>query len=144
MKTRHRKLWLGLLAMASFASGTVWASINSAAPPAKTVGPVTYIDGGRAPAQAQAMNREASDYPLELLFLWGRGQKETPIYGVQWSIKNAAGHELLDKSAGGPEVLASLPNGRYTVTAHYQEKTLSRAVTVHRGQHDEVVLEWAS
>jgi hypothetical protein len=144
MKTRHRTLWLGLLATAPFAAGTAWASIKSAIPPAKTVGTVSYIDGGRAPAQAKAMNKEASNYPLELLFLWGRGQKETPIYGVQWSIKDAAGHELLDKSSGGPEVLASLPNGRYTVTAHYHETSLSRAVTVHRGQHDEVVLEWAS
>ena len=144
MRTKHRNLWLSLLVMTPLAAPTAWASIGSELPTAKTVGPVTYISGGRDQAQAKAMSRAEDRYPLELLFLWGRGQKETPIYGVEWSVKNAAGRELLDKPAAGPEILASLPNGRYTVTARYHETTLSRVVDVHRGEHDTVVLEWPS
>lgn len=143
MKINNRILWLSLLAATPFAASTGWASVNADIPSAKTAGPVTYLSGGSDPAQAKAMNSEASRYPLELLFFWGRGQKETPI-DVEWSIKNAAGHELVDARSSGPEVLASLPNGRYTVTARYDETTLSRVVNIRRGMHDNVVMEWPS
>ena len=117
--------------------------MDSDMPPAKHAGQITYFSGGSAPAQAKAMDSEARRYPLELLFFWGRGEKETPI-DVEWSIKNAAGKELVDARSSGPEVLASLPDGRYTVTARYDETTLSRTLAVHRGAHDTVVLEWPS
>jgi hypothetical protein len=142
MKTSNRMLWLSLLAMTPLAASTAWAS-SSDMPPAKTAGPITYFSGGSTSAQSEAMNSEADRYPLEMLFLWGRGQKETPL-DVEWSIKNAAGHELVDARSSGPEVLASLPDGRYTVTGRYNETTLSRVVTVHKGKHDDVVLEWPS
>ncbi len=138
----NRILWASLLAM-SLPVSTVWASISHDMPPAKTAGPVTYFSGGSTPAQTEAMDSEAAGYPLELLFLWGRGQKETAV-AVEWSIRNAAGHELLDARSSGPEVLASLPDGRYRVTARYKETTLSRVVNVHRGMHDTVILEWPS
>lgn len=143
MKISNRMLWLSLLAMTPFAASTAWASLSSDMPPAKTAGPITYFSGGSTSAQAEAMNSEAARYPLEMLFFWGRGQKETPV-DVQWSIKNAAGHELVDARSSGPEVLASLPDGRYTVTARYNEATLSRNVTVHKGKLDDVILEWPS
>jgi hypothetical protein len=111
-------------------------------PPAQIVGPVTYVSGGSDPLQAQVMRRAAAHYPLELDLLWGRGAKETPIAGVEWSIHNSAGHKLVDASSSGPLVLASLPDGRYTVTARYEGDELSRVVDVHRGKHDTVVLEW--
>jgi hypothetical protein len=106
------------------------------------VGSITYLNGGRDAAQAQAMRSEAARYPLELQFLWGRGAKETAIGNVDWSIQNTAGHRLLDASSNGPLVLASMPNGRYRVTAHYEGKTLSRVVNVHKDTHETVVLEW--
>jgi hypothetical protein len=142
MQYRNRILWASLLA-ASLPVSTGWASISANMPSSKSAGPVTYVSGGSDPAQAKAMSSEATSYPLELLFFWGRGQKETPV-AVDWSIKNAAGHEMLDVPSSGPEVLASLPNGRYTVTAQYKETTLSRALVVHKGIHDTVVLEWPS
>ncbi len=143
MKSSNRMLWVSLLAMTPFAVSSAWASVDSQMPPVKTVGPITYFSGGSTPAQAEAMNGTAARYPLEMLFLWGRGQKETPV-DVEWSIKNAAGHELVDARSSGPEVLASLPDGRYTVKARYKETTVSRVVTVRRGMRDDVVLEWPS
>jgi hypothetical protein len=143
MKTSNRTVWLSLLVVTPFTASAAWASINSGMPATKTVGPITYVSGGSTPAQTKTMDSEAARYPLELLFLWGRGQKETPV-DVAWSIKNAAGHELVNAHSSGPEVLASLPDGRYTVTARYHETTLSRVVTVHKGAHDEVLLEWPS
>jgi len=142
MKNRNRILLASLLTT-SLPLSAAWAAMSHDMPPSKTVGPVTYLSGGSDPAQAKAMNSEASRYPLELMFFWGRGQKETPV-PVEWSIKNAAGRELLDAPSSGPEVLASLPDGRYKVTARYDETTISRTVNVHRGIHDTVILEWPS
>ena len=105
-------------------------------------GPIAYLSGGDAPAQAAAMDAAAARYPLELDFLWGRGAKETALPAVDWSIQSASGREMLDAPASGPVVLATLPNGRYTVTAHYDGDTLSRPVHVRQGIHDDVVLEW--
>jgi len=141
MKTSKRTLWLSVLVMTPLTASAAWASIDSNMP-AKTVGQVTYVSGGSTPAQTRTLDSEARGYPLELLFLWGRGQKETPV-DVSWSIKNAAGHELVDAHANGPEILATLQNGRYTVNARYDhEETVSRVVNVHKGAHDEVDLEW--
>ena len=148
MKLKRTKqiLRLSLFAVTAFTSFVALAAtapVSSGMPPAKRAGQITYFSGGGTPAQVNAMDTQANRYPLELLFLWGRGEKETPV-DVAWSIKNAAGRELVDASASGPEVLASLPDGRYTVVARYDETTLSRTVLVHRGKHDTVVLEWPS
>jgi hypothetical protein len=131
----------GLLIAAPAARATV-RDTTGELPPAQSVGPVTYVSGGGDPAQAQAMRRAAAHYPLELDLLWGRGAKETPIAGVEWSIRNAAGRTLVDATSTGPLVLASLPDGRYTVTARYEATALSRVVDVHERRHDTVVLEW--
>lgn len=142
MKYTNRILLSSLLAMAPFSISMCWASASPSLPPAQHAGPITYISGGGTPAQAEAIGQKAAGYPLELDFLWGRGAKETPIANVDWSIRNAPGHEMLDAHSNGPEVLASLPNGRYTVTARYEGTTRSRVVDVHQGMHDTVVLEW--
>jgi hypothetical protein len=142
MNYTNRISSLCLFVVAVFPASLCWASINPDTPPAITVGSITYLNGGRDVTQATAMRSEAARYPLELDFLWGRGAKETPIGNVDWSIQNAAGHRLLDASSNGPLVLASLPNGRYRVTARYQDRTLSRVVNVRQGTHETVLLEW--
>lgn len=133
---------LSFLAVALLPASMCWASVNPGMPPALTVGSVTYLSGGADPAQEKAMRSEAAKYPLELDFLWGRGAKETELRNVEWSIRNAAGHELLDASSNGPVILVALPNGRYTVTGHYEGKPISHVVDVHKGRHETVALEW--
>jgi hypothetical protein len=120
-----------------------WASVNHDLPPKQVHGSIVYRSGGSDPAQAAAMDSAESKYPLELDFLWGRGAKETPVKVSDWSIESPAGHALLEASPGGPVVLASIPDGRYTVTASYDGKSLTRTATVRNGAHDIVVLEWA-
>jgi hypothetical protein len=142
MRTHNRVLLVSLLAAMSLPTATALASVDAALPPAQRAGSITYLSGGSDPAQATAMRGVEARYPLELNFLWGRGAKETEVAGVEWSIRNAAGHELLDVRSGGPLVLASLPDGRYTVTARYDGTALSRAVAVHKGMHDDLLLEW--
>jgi hypothetical protein len=142
MKVINRMFLSSALFVTLAPAMSAWASVNSDLPPRQVHGSVVYLSGGSSAAQAVAMRSERANYPLELNFLWGRGAKETPIAVVDWSIKNAAGHSLLDASSSGPVVLASVPDGRYTVTARYEGRTLSRTATVRKGTHDTVVMEW--
>src|SRR5262249_6241670 len=120
-----------LLTVACAVAPMAWASTNSDLPAAQQAGSVTYLSGGSAPAQQQAMQRDAKQYPLELQFLWGRGAKETPVTASRWSIRDAkTGDVLASGQSGGPIVLASLPNGRYAVLATYDGTTLKRYVPV--------------
>lgn len=142
MQALNRILLAGLVALTSVPAAMALAPAATALPPAQSAGSITYLSGGSDPAQATALEGAAARYPLEVDFLWGRGAKETEIGGVDWSIRNAAGHEMLDASSGGPIVLASLPDGRYTVTARYDGDKQSRVVNVRKGTHDTVLLEW--
>ncbi len=142
MQPRKQMLLLSSLAVISATASLAWGSTNSDMPAALHVGSVTYLSGGGAPAQEQAMLSDAKQYPLELQFIWGRGAKETPVTASEWSIDNAAGHVVVAAHSGGPIILASLPNGRYTVRATYDGDTVARVVRVRKGSHDDVLLEW--
>lgn len=111
-------------------------------PAARHAGSVTYLSGGNTPAQEQAMQNDVKRYPLELRFVWGRGVKETLVNANGWSIRDAAGIVVAMGSSSGPIVLASLPNGRYTVLATYNGDTLTRIVQVCEGVQNDVLLEW--
>jgi len=129
-------------ALAVPATSTTMKTTMSQLPPAEHVGPVTYVSGRADAKQAEAMRHATASYPLELDFLWGRGAKETQIANVEWSLHNAAGDTLIYAHSTGPMVLASLPDGHYTVTATYDGRALTRDVSVQKGRHDRVVLEW--
>jgi len=131
------------LALAGPALSAAAPSTMSQLPPAQHAGPVTYVNGGAEAMQADAMDHASASYPLELDFLWGRGAKESEISHVDWSLKNdRTGQTMVEAQATGPMVLASLPDGRYTVTATHDGKTLTRDVSVQKGKHDRVLLEW--
>ena len=105
-------------------------------------GAVTYLTGGTQAPQAEAMYAAAANYPLQLDFLWGRGAKESEISKVDWSIQNPAGQTLVNAQSTGPIVLASLPDGHYTVKAMHDGTELTRNITVQNGKQDTVLLEW--
>jgi hypothetical protein len=130
------------VAVVAAAASTAWASTNPDLPAAEHAGVVTYLSGGSALAQTQAVQSDATEYPLELQFVWGRGAKETPVTASEWSIRDATDHVLVVGRSGGPVILASLPNGRYIVQATYDGDTLRRVVHVRKGTQDDVLLEW--
>jgi hypothetical protein len=131
----------GLVLAPPIASATANPA-TSQLPPAQHAGAVTYLNGGAQAPQAEAIYAAAANYPLQLDFLWGRGAKESEISKVDWAISNAAGHTLVKAESTGPIVLASLPDGHYTVKATHDGKQLTRNVTVQKGKQDTVLLEW--
>jgi len=140
MNARNRVLLSGLVALLLVPVAMCRASSAPEGSSAPRSGQINYISG--SDNLAQTIGREAAGYPLELEFLWGRGAKETPVGNVEWSIRDPAGDMLVETFSRFPDVLASLPDGRYTVTAIYDGKSISRVVNVHKGAHEIVALEW--
>jgi hypothetical protein len=125
---------------------TAAAAISNANLPAEhTNGLVTYTSGGVGSDQAVAMKRDASRFPLGLEFVQGKkDQHAMYLADVQVTIKNAAGRVLLDKRSDGPYLLASLPDGHYTISAEHAGKREMRQVQVEHGKHQMFVFDWVS
>ncbi len=131
-------LFLGLTAAAV-------AMSNANLPPEHTNGPVTYMSGGIGSDGAAVMKREASRFPLGLEFVQGKkDQHAMYLADVQVTIKNAAGSVLLDTRSDGPYLLASLPDGQYTISAEHAGRREMRLVQVAHGKHQMIEFEWVS
>jgi hypothetical protein len=131
-------LLLGLTAAAA-------AKSTADLPPEHTNGPVTYMSGGVGSDRAAAMKRESSRFPLGLEFVQGKkDQHAMYLADVPVTIKSAEGRVLLDTRSDGPYLLASLPDGHYTISAEHAGKSETRQVQVEHGKHQRVVFEWVS
>jgi hypothetical protein len=119
------------------------ANARTVMPPAHTVGQVKYVSGGVGIDEAAAMQRAAAHYELEVVFaardLAGRGDY---LAAIPVSIRDRAGHTVLNTTARGPYLLADLADGTYTVTATDNGVAKSQVVQVAHGAHQHVVFEW--
>ncbi len=92
------------------------------------------------------MKRAASSYPLELQFVERGDASEVSrgMYaaGIGVKIFDNAGRIVLEAKAGGPFMLASLPDGEYTINAEDDGRVVTRRVHVEHARHQTVVFEW--
>ena len=129
-----------VLGLAMVAALPARATINPELPPTLKTGPVTYMSGGISREQQSAMKHAASRYPLELRFL-ASGPAYGPAY-VPVTIRDHAGHVVLDSASDGPLMLATLPDGRYTVSARHAGKTETLKANVRHGEHEMLAFDW--
>ena len=73
--------------------------------------------------------------PLVLEFVGKTNSGNEYLADVPVQLSDTHGKDLLNVQAGGPFMLLSLPNGRYTVTAIYKGKTEHRPVDVTAATH---------
>ena len=109
---------------------------------------VSYLTGGVGADEQDAIRKAAPTYPLELLFL-ERGDIESlarQVYtaGVDVTIRNSVGRVVLEATAAGPFMLASLPDGEYTISANDDGRSMTRRVRVDQTKHQRIVFEWNS
>lgn len=122
---------------------TALAMSNANLPAGHTKGPITYVSGGVGSEEAIAMKREASRFPLSLEFVQGmKDQHAMYLADVQVTIKNAAGRVVLATRSDGPYLLASLPDGHYTISAKHAGRSEIRQVRVEQGKHQTMVFDW--
>ena len=112
-------------------------------PPAQVApGGVEYLTGGKTPEEADSVKRAAQDFPLELVFVEKDGARRSELYDNPVVIRDAAGKVVFAGRTDGPYFLARLPEGRYTVTTHWDSWTFTKPVTIAPDSRERVVFEW--
>lgn len=104
---------------------------------AKTIGQISYVCGGIAQDEQQALNSEARNYNLSLLFTQGARGEYLADVDVQLT---RHGKEVASFRADGPRCLIKAPPASYNVIATYQGVT--KRATVHTGSTRSVQLRW--
>ncbi|WP_316659738.1 hypothetical protein [Ralstonia condita] len=103
----------------------------------KTAGPIRYVCGGVAEDEQQALNAEARNYNLSLLFTQGPRGEYLADVDVQLT---RHGKEVASFRADGPRCLIKAPPASYNVIATYQGTT--KRTTVQTGSTRSVQLRW--
>lgn len=100
---------------------------------------VTFVSGGIGSASQEQLKAYEKEFNLKLVFTLVEGNFLADV-GV--TIKNAAGKTLVEHLADGPYFLAKLPAGKYSVSAVYEGKVLTRQVSARDGRLHTEHLRW--
>lgn len=147
MMKRTNAAVLGALAAAGLlAAGPAMSAGDHMAmsmlPPQHRQGNVTYVSGGIGQAEAAAMRREQSTFPLSLEFLKRASSGDQYLADVAVTIKDPHGNTVLDTVTNGPFLLARLPDGKYTVTADSEGQARTRNIVITGQKPEHVVVAW--
>jgi hypothetical protein len=107
-----------------------------------TVGEITYLSGGIGRSESVAMRQNAKNYPLEIVFVEKAGTLEEYLSEVRLQIQDANKNDLLEIATQGPYFLASLPQGKYLVSAEYHGEVKTQWVTINKKKHSKLVFWW--
>jgi hypothetical protein len=135
---------IALAALAALAAAPAFAALNphAALPAEGHRGAIAYMSGGIGQDEARAMRREASRYPLEVLFVQKSGKRDEFLADMPVTIKDANGRVVFRGRSSGPYFLAKLPPGRYTIASRSAGRALTRHVKVGGKATERVVFEW--
>jgi hypothetical protein len=144
MKRGYRNvLGAGVVAAAlAMTSDGPWLATAYALPQPRTEGSVTFMSGGLTGEEAEAMRREAANYPLSLEFLLRMDTGNEHIGGVVVGIADQAGNNALTARARGPLLLARLPDGAYAITVDHNGKTKTSSVVIDGQKPQHLVFVW--
>lgn len=114
----------------------------SALPAEQAQGNVRYISGGVGDDSAAAFKQAAAKYALELQFVQKASPRDEFLAGVKVTIRDGANKVLLDATANGPYLLATMPPGRYQIEANSEGVMKRHSVDIQAGRHERAVFVW--
>lgn len=129
-----------LLPAAALIVLSLFASVTLASNSPQAGGAVTFLNGGIGKDEADAMRREAKAYPLHLTFSERRDGEF--IVNVPVVITDARGRRVLDLPKAGPLLYVRLPNGKYKVSARFNNVTESQNVTLAGKEGKDLYFHW--
>lgn len=136
-------LKLGITALALGVGGQhALAADMSSVPQPDQAGQVDYLSGGIGTDQSASLKQEMRHYSLTLEFAGRAGDSNEYLADIPVNITDAHGRQVLSTVTEGPFLLASLPDGRYSVTATYNGQTQRRSVQIHTSSHVHEVFLW--
>lgn len=107
----------------------------------QTAGRVAYVSGGVGTTSIDHLSSIARDFNLKLVFALKSGDY---VSGVNVTIADAAGKQLLDTTSEGPWFLVKLPAGNYQVAATFAGKAEKRTIAVGTEKLKTVDFRWGS
>ncbi|VVD70605.1 carboxypeptidase regulatory-like domain-containing protein [Pandoraea fibrosis] len=127
----------------AFCTGAAMAA-EVTLPPTQQSGPVTYLSGGIGLEQSLAIKAAMHNYPLVLTFVSRTATNGNEyLSDIPVTISDRRGNMILSTQSDGPFMLASLPDGRYTVTASYEGIMEKHAVNVSSRGHAHRTFLWS-
>ena len=105
-------------------------------------GDVTFLTGGIGQGQSTAIKEVIHKYPLTLEFAGKAAGGNEYLSDISVQVSDMHGHSVLTTTAKGPFLLASLPHGRYSVTATYNGKAEHRDVDIAPWAHVRELFLW--
>lgn len=108
------------------------------------LGDVTYVSGGICIGGVQQMKALAKRYPLEIVLVEKTNEKEKEGYiaDVKVMITDMKDKLILDVTTEGPYLLVKLPDGKYKVSAEYNQEVKKHIVKVSQNRHERAVFLW--
>lgn len=142
-----------LCATATAATGTTSGATPDTMPTARTgtvaampavtkVDGVEIVSGGVGSEQARAMQRAASQWPLEMEFALRTKPRAEFVADVDVTVLDAKGRRVLHTVSQGPLMLARLEPGRYELDASLNGHVLRRHVVVRPHSTTRTAFTW--
>jgi len=135
---RPNRTFLAIVALCT--APYAFAQSESALPAAQSVANVKYIQGGIGKDESTAMLREASRYPLSLVF--SGGSNNHYVGDVDIRVRDSGGKTVLQTNAEGPIVLLDLPAGKYVIDAEYRDKTQTQRIELSGKRSTRLDFHW--
>ena len=143
MKPKLTKLAASIIVTSLGAAGPALSTDMSSLPPVQVQGVVSYITGGIGDDEAAAFKHAAATYPLEMLFAQKARPKDEFLADVKVTVRDRSDHSLLETTAEGPFLLATLPAGKYKIEAEHRGERKQQSVEIRPGTHRRAVFVWA-
>jgi len=117
-------------------------SMGSSLPPETNQGNVSFVSGGIGQSEAMTFQNSAKHYPLEIEFVMKDEPTNAFLANVDVVIRDNAGKAVLRTVSQGPFLLASLPPGKYWITANLDGIIQREAIHVRDNEHEKTILVW--
>ncbi|WP_233849284.1 carboxypeptidase regulatory-like domain-containing protein [Paraburkholderia sp. HD33-4] len=105
-------------------------------------GDIAFLSGGIGLGQSTAIKEVMPRYPLTLEFAGNAASGNEYLADIPVTLSDMHGKTVLRTTAKGPFLLASLPHGRYSVSATYNGKTERRDVNIAPSSHVHELFLW--
>lgn len=139
----HGAAWVVAWLVGAFSLHGVVQAQGTAAVDHLDLSEISFISGGIGAEEAEAMKAQASAYALALIFAQHQHGQDVYLASVPVVIRTADdGATVLNTVTEGPYLLVNLPEGRYRVSAVYQQDEKTAEVQVRAGGHQRHTFIW--
>lgn len=111
----------------------------SALPQTRQVDGISYVTGGFGLDESTALKNAISDYSVGMVF----SEKSGAYAGdVQVELKGSGSAPSASLTSSGPYLLMNLPDGRYSATATWNGKPITKSFTVSGNRGQRIGFAW--